>query len=447
MNAQDDQPAPHDASLLALVDRVLAEPDSAAHHSPDSLETFCSNLGTSAPQADPAFQELLGRRLTDVIERRQERSVRARAGSFARTLRTSPRSVRRRLVPVALAVLVAAGGIGTYLHSQSTTPVSAQTVLQRAAAVSPGPNAATHSNYRLSATGGITGTADLWVGTDTNGIATDFALTQTVSESGRPAPNLSGRLVQNDREFQVYDPATNTITTSSQGIPYPTAGTSSAVQNLEGILIGTFVAQKLNRALAGGMLPNAWKMQQETLNGVSVYALRLEGQTFYFNTQSYVLEGADWAQGGQPWQARLDHTSSQSTPLSAVPAHTFTLNAPAGARVVTLAPSAGSSKHPSDDKMVQTAAAACGTTPDAMATALRAGDKSMLAICQVTAPTMTADALVNALMAPLKADLDAQVASGALTREAETSELANLRTKLTAMVTGQPGAGTGAKKP
>jgi hypothetical protein len=93
-----------------------------------------------------------------------------------------------------------------------------------------------------------------------------------------------------------------------------------------------------------------------------------------------------------------------------------------------------------DDIIVETAAAACDTTTQAFAAALQAGDKSMLAICHETAPRMTAQQLVAALLVPVKASLDAQVASGALTRAQEADELAGVQRKLLMMVTAQLGS-------
>ena len=93
------------------------------------------------------------------------------------------------------------------------------------------------------------------------------------------------------------------------------------------------------------------------------------------------------------------------------------------------------------------AVAACNSTLSTFSAAVQAGDKSMLAICQETNPGMTVDRLVTALMAPLKTKLDAQVASGALTPAQESDELANVRIKLTRMVTSQPSTGSGSKQP
>jgi hypothetical protein len=55
---------------------------------------------------------------------------------------------------------------------------------------------------------------------------------------------------------------------------------------------------------------------------------------------------------------------------------------------------------------------------------------------------------VDALIAPLKTTLDAQVASGAITASEEAADLAHFRMKLTHMVSDQPGvAPSGSKQP
>jgi hypothetical protein len=71
----------------------------------------------------------------------------------------------------------------------------------------------------------------------------------------------------------------------------------------------------------------------------------------------------------------------------------------------------------------------------------------MLAICQETAPGITAQQLVAALVASFKSSLDAQVASGTLTSAQEADQLAGLQTKLLPTVTGQPGTNPGGTKP
>ncbi|MBV9282694.1 MAG: hypothetical protein JOZ41_21665 [Chloroflexi bacterium] len=468
MNAQDDHSdlTHEDTALLASIDRILTHPQSATDADPDSLERFCAHLAESTPQANPAYAQMLGRRLTDVIEQhRNRKGMRARLTSLVarpHTGRSFPggpwQAARWRLASLIAALLVAAGALGAYLHGPTPTPVDAQTVLHRAEAVGPGPNAAMHETYRLAASGGLTGSADVWVGADAVGAPTQFALTQTMFENGRSAPDLSSRLVRTDQTFQVYDPSTNTVTESTQGSPLPdllaSSSLSATIQDLDGMYLGTLVAQKMGRALEVGAQQTAFTLQQQTLDGVPVYALHVVlpggfgsqgawSETMYFNAQSYLLEGTDWSQAGRTWQARLDPASYRTMPLSAVPPQTFTLNAPATARVVTLP--APAPKWGQPDDIMSTMATVCHTTSQALAAAARAGGKSMLAICQETNPGMTADQLVAAVMAPLKSSLDAQVASGAITAAQEAQDLANLRIKLTHMLTDTPDAGTGTK--
>jgi hypothetical protein len=346
---------------------------------------------------------------------------------------------RWRLAPLLMAMLLMGSGLGVYLHSAGPTPVSAQTVLQRAAAVSPGANEATHTTYRLTASGGDTGTADVWVGTDGQGAPLEFALTVSMSRNGQPAPELSSQSVLTDLSLQVYDPAKNTVTLSSNGPP----------DQPDGLFTGVLVAQKQGQGFEAGRQPSSFGLQHETIDGVSVYALTLDdgsNQILYFNTQSYVLEGADWTQDGRSWQARLDPASYQTMAFAAVPPHAFTLTAPANAHVVTLSPPAAPAKL-KDGLVITAAAAACHTTIPAFQAAMQAGDRSMLAICQETAPSMTAQQLVTALVASFKPSLDAQVASGALTPAQEADELAGLQTQLLGMVTVQPGSTPAGKQP
>jgi hypothetical protein len=341
-------------------------------------------------------------------------------------------ALRWRLAPLVMAVVLMGSGLGVYLHGAGSTSVSAQTVLQRAAGVSPGANEATHTTYRLTASGGYTGTADVWVGADAQGSPSEFALTVTMAKDGQPAPELSGQSVLNGQALRAYDPASNTVTVS------PPA---------QGMLIGILASQKISRALAVGNQP--FTLRQETLDGVSVYALTAPSgdvQTFYFNAQSYILEGADWTQGGRSWQTRLAPASYQTMALAAVPPHAFTLNAPANAHVVTLSPAKGSG----EGLDITAAAAACHMTIPVFQAAMQAGDRSMLAICQETAPSMTDQQLVTALLVPFKASLDAQVASGALTRTQEADELARMQGKFLGLVAAQlqgPKSGPGSTPP
>jgi hypothetical protein len=348
-------------------------------------------------------------------------------------------ALRWRLAPLLMAALLVGSGLGAYLHGAGSTPVSAQTVLQRAAAVSSGPNEATHTTYRLTASGGDTGTADVWVGTEAQGAPLEFALTVSMSRNGQPALELSSQSVLTDQSLQVYDPAKNTVTLSSNGPP----------DQPDGLFTGVLVAQKQGLGLEAGRQPSSFGLQQEAIDGVSVYALTLDdgsNQILYFNTQSYILEGADWVQAGRSWQARLDPASHQTMALAAVPPHAFTLTAPANAHVVTLSPPAAPAKL-KDGLVISAAAVACHTTIPAFQAAMQAGAKSMLAICQETAPSMTAQQLVTALLVPFRAPLDAQVASGTLTRTQEADELAGLQRNLLGLVTAPPRTNPYGKQP
>jgi hypothetical protein len=364
--------------------------------------------------------------------------------SFHR-LTSVPWPTRRwRLAPLLMAVLLLGSGLGVYLHGAGPTPVSAQTVLQRAAAVRPGPNQATHALYRLTGSGGVTGTADVWVGTDAQGAPSEFALTVTGAQDGQPAPEFSGQSVLTGQTLKEYAPASNTVTV------YPQGAVDQGPQ-LQERFVGALAAQQVSRLLAAQQ-QTAAPAQQQTLDGVAVYAVSVAvagaGETFYFNAQSYILQGADWTQDGRSSQARLDPASYQTLALADVPPQAFTLTAPANAQVVTLSPQAGQPKAPGvPDPLITAAAAACHTTVPAFHAALQAGATSMLAICQETAPSMTAQQLVTALLVPLQAALDAQVASGALTRTQEADQLAGAQHKLLGMVTAQPGSTPAGKQP
>jgi hypothetical protein len=373
--------------------------------------------------------------------------VRSTVRASLHRLTSLPWTARRwRLAPLLIAVLLVGSGLGVYLHGASPTPVSAQSVLQRAAAVRPGPEQATHALYRLTGSGGVTGTADVWVGTDAQGAPSEFALKQTGSKDGQPDPELSTQHVLTGQTLKEYNSVSNTITV------YP-RGASDRDSQLEERFIGALVAQKVSRVLAD-QHQMAAQAQRQTLDGVSVYAVSVAGagETYYFNTQSYILEGVDWTQGGITAQARLDPASYQTMALSAVPPNAFTLTAPANAQVDTISPSADQTKGGApvkkvgDDPVFTAAAAACHTTMTAFRAAMQVGDKSMLAVCQETSPSMTSQQLVAALLVPLRASLDAQVATGVLTPAQEADQLAGAQRKLLVMVTmtvtPQPGSPT-----
>src|SRR5579859_741877 len=232
-------------------------------------------------------------------------------------------------LPARLSLAVAASvavlfSVGTYLHGQSPTPVSAQTVLHRAAAASPGPNEATHAIYRVTGDGGFTGTGNVWIGYDGGGAPNELALMLAMTQDGHPAASLSATLVAaGPGLLQAYHPEVGGIAAQmpipAKGAATPPGKVLSAAPDapgraMKGMVVGTLLAQKLSKQ------PDAYKLQQTTLDDVPVYELQPAGAdggaTYYFNAQTYVLEGADWMQNGKSWQARLD--SYSTVPLSSV---------------------------------------------------------------------------------------------------------------------------------
>jgi hypothetical protein len=336
-------------------------------------------------------------------------------------------------VVICSAVLAAAFG---YLHGQSPATVSAQTVLSRAAAAGLVPGQVTHFTYRLTASNGDTGTSDLWVEADDSGVARRLALSNAVFDGGSAVPGLDVRLVQSGDTVQVYDPASNTVT----------SGPGDQIdQPWESIVVGTRLAQKLSGGGQGAPFsPVAQKgspspVSQQTIDGASVFVLNLvsstSDRTLYVDAQSYIPRGADWSENGVSWQARLTGYVTMSP--SAVPAGTFSLHAPATAKTAQTQPD--KSDYPID--FGSAFAAACKTTQEGFKAAMSsAPDQSMLAACRRTNPTITADQLGAALLASAKQQLDAAVEAGTITAAQESDQLTRMRAKLTDTVTMPGGA-------
>jgi len=282
--------------------------------------------GSPSPRGDMMIRHALAVHARDLAQQGRNRPTPV---GVARQRRwTRPLKARLGVAVAAFAAVLLS--VGTYLHGQGPTPVSAQTVLHRAAAASLGPNEAIHATYRVSSSDGRTGTADVWIGYNGSGAPTELALNLTMSQDGHPAGNFNGSLIATGPNLlQVYRSGTGgppdqmpVPATPVQPASAPKAMACVPCGALKGMVVGTLLAQKLSAQ------PNAYTLHQETVDGVSVYALQYTGAegaaggaTFYFNAQTYVLQGADWVQGGTSWQTRLDSYSTM--PLSAVPAGTF----------------------------------------------------------------------------------------------------------------------------
>jgi hypothetical protein len=310
-----------------------------------------------------------------------------------------------------------------------------------------------------------------------------------MSKSGSSAADFSTNIAASGESlFQIYDAKRPTIETS----PGATPG-----QAMEGMFVGTLLGQKLSRQ------PDAFRLHRETLDGVPVYALTLDTpsiQTYYFNAQTYVLEGADWTQDGKTWQARLDTSSYRFMPISAVPANTFpatsggdavthitaratahagtggvvtmsgggpdtsgphlTSGSPSGGLSISMSQGGPAGSGPqltisasvpglsgSGVDLTPALAAACNTTPQAFAHALLGSSQSIKATCQLTNPSISVDRLVAALLVPVQSALDVQVRFGAITQEQETNELAATRVRLAHLVTSDIGMKTSGPPP
>jgi hypothetical protein len=276
------------------------------------------------------------------------------------------------------------------------------------------PGQATQLVYRLTATGGYSGTGEVWLGTGANGNPDLFAQSATMLQGGDPANTMSSRRVESGQTIWEYASPSNTIT----ALPV-----DEVDQQYREMFDGTRVARYLGR-LAQNPEQGVRLLPQQMLDGVTVDVVELDGpngrQTFYFDAHDYLLRGADWTQDGKVWQARL--VKDDTMALSAALAHAFTLNAPPAAHVSM--PTIG----------LEGLASACRTTNSAIKEASLSGGKSPLDLCRETRPTMTEATLIAALAPPVKAILDQGVSSGNITPTQEAQGLASTDAQLAAFI-------------
>jgi hypothetical protein len=202
------------------------------------------------------------------------------------------------------------------------------------------------------------------------------------------------------------------------------------------VLDGAGIAQSLG-ALQQRSPQRVQLLPEQTLDGVRVDVLQVDGwtdrpaqrTTFYFDAQSYLLRGFD-AVSNDPsyptaaWQARL--SSYATAPAVSVPAQTFTLNAPATARIYVRFPD------------LSVFAPACHSSAN-VKDILKTGQQSLLAACQATAPAVTRANLVDAFLAPTRRALDAAAAAGQITAAQEAGGLAQQQAWLNTFVTSTGG--------
>lgn len=358
---------------------------------------------------------------------------------------------RLRLASLAAAALLAASSVAGYLRLSGPTPAAADTqrILRRAAAaLQLAPNEAVHAVYSVAvdtsgldannpkAGSGLTGTADVWVQTDASGAPALSAQTLTTSKSG-----MASRFIQVGAQVYAYNPemrGDDTIWINPEARIHPSWLIPRDLFN------GASVAQELN-TLAARSPQQVHLLPQQTLDGHTVDVIEVDGwtngpaqrTTFYVDAQSYMLRGFDAASRDPSypmpsWQVRLG--SYAAMPAAAVSPHTFTLDAPATARVARL-----DLADPVTVASLQASyTAACHAGATVNLKVLLRSAQTLLASCQASAPGTTQAALVAGLAAPSKAAMDAAVAAGQLTPAQEANSLPALATQLTALVTTPP---------
>jgi hypothetical protein len=351
---------------------------------------------------------------------------------------------RRRLLQVAAVVapvaavvaLVAAGIAGSLLLGSQ--PASAQALVRQAAGFHLAPNQAVHLTYQVTLTGlqhdVHTGTADVWLQANASGTPVRSAQTLAFGPSTtgpRPVGRVS-RYIQDGQQVYAYDGGHNAILLGAG------ARHDASWMVPPEIFSGVSVAQDLQALLA--LAPqHVQVLSTQAVQGVLVDVIQVTGwvnrpaqqTTFYFDRQSFLLRGfrltgTDPSYPTPTWQAWL--ASDQTLAATAVPANTFVLGAPASAQVeingLSLAPIDSVCHAPAMTK-----------------SQLQASHQTPLALCQITAPSMTADALLAALIAPAQVQLDAAQAAGQITPAQEAACLAGLCAHLASWIASPAGSG------
>jgi hypothetical protein len=402
-----DQPTP---LLRDLLD--LSEPDARDEQLRAAVR---ERLIAQAAQATPAVQ---------LRPRRRARSRLGLAAALAATLAAA--------LALGVAFLGGAGG------------ASAQTVLRRAAAVRLGADQGADFSYSVQRTLSdrtTAGSAEVWIETGSDGTPTRVAETLVIAKDPAGPPVLANRHIETRAGTYSYDQDQNTISVSSgDDLSWSTRATPT-VPLPAYLFNGATVAQGLQELGQSGQA-GVRLLGQQTVDGVTVDAVQVDGwpdggslrATFYFDADSHLLRGFDVvnteaSDNAPSYQVRLTRTETMAA--AAVPAGTFTLNAPAGALV---------EPPPPDTDALSRLCPEFGNGKE-----LLAQGETVLQICQASNPGMTEDELVAALLASPKADLDAAVAAGQITAAQAAVGIAAEKAELEQFVTtskfDQPPAG------
>ena len=253
-----------------------------------------------------------------------------------------------RLAALAVVAVLAATGVLVHFHGAGPTPVSAQSVLDRAASVGLPPNRATHLVYRLTLPGERV-SLDIWLESNSRGAVARTAGTIEERTAGTVVSIIrwvdDGRIYRGYRyfpsgnlsfvrKFSVTDIRWRQLEKQMDD-PLVRSGLSSLDWYKPRI-----VAQYLSR-LAHRAPKYVHLLPKRLLDGVSVYPVKVDrspnwpAMTVYFDAHTYIFRGLDGGTGphrGVTPNYRL--VKQKTVPFSAVPPHTFEFHPPKHAWVI-----------------------------------------------------------------------------------------------------------------
>lgn len=273
--------------------------------------------------------------------------------SLRATLRTQALAARRtprhraplsRLGALTAAVIVAMGGLVGYLRVQAPTPVSAQAILQRAAAtltaahpnevvhdisrIYYGPNRAQDVSQDIYIQGPLTVTVDQWTQVDATG-----AISRQVTTATNQAGKLVFRALRRGQEVRTYGaqgPGRDWIVDVTQAIESrPTPFVNSGFLQLD-------LARLVGEARTG-VASYIHLLPARTVAGTPVNVVEIgtsgSATILYIDAQTYAIRGVDEIESGQlNLRMRLPRHAIVSP--AGIPAGTFALGAPAGVLIL-----------------------------------------------------------------------------------------------------------------
>jgi hypothetical protein len=300
--------------------------------SPRFRQRLRDQLRSAATQPPPQLSPAIAQPLKLLGDALEERTVRIW------------HRVGLRLAALAVAAVLAATGVLVRFHDAGPTPVSAQSVLDRAASIGLPPNRAIHLVYRDTMLG-QTDLTDIWMESNSRGAVARAAGTEKDRSAGTVVDII--RWVDDGRIYRSYEyfPSGSLSTVRKYSVtdaryrqlekqvknPFIRSGLSSLDWYKPGI-----VAQYFSR-LARSAPEYVHLLPKRLLDGVSVYPIKVDrspnwpAMTIYFDAHTYIYRGGD--PGNDPHfgiTPRPRLVKQKTVPFSAVPPHTFELHIPKG---------------------------------------------------------------------------------------------------------------------